>query len=31
VPVDKPLAIAGGALSYDAPAYSVQVLDVPLK
>jgi alpha-N-arabinofuranosidase len=31
VPVVKTLAINGGTLSYDAPAYSVQVLDVPLK
>ena len=31
VPVEKPLEIAGSALNYDAPAYSVQVLDVPLK
>ena len=31
VPVEKPLAITGSTLSYDAPAYSVQVLDVPLK
>jgi len=31
VPVEKPLAIAGGKLTYDAPAYSVQMLDVPLK
>jgi alpha-L-arabinofuranosidase len=30
VPVDKPLAIAGNSLTYDAPAYSIQVLDVPL-
>jgi alpha-N-arabinofuranosidase len=31
VPVEKPLAIAGSTLTYDAPAYSVQVMDVPLK
>jgi len=31
VPVEKPLAIAGDKLTYDASAYSVQVLDVPLK
>ena len=31
VPVEKPLAIAGSTLTYDAPAYSIQVLDVPLK
>jgi alpha-N-arabinofuranosidase len=30
VPVDKPLAVAGNTLTYDAPAYSVQVLDVPM-
>jgi alpha-L-arabinofuranosidase len=30
VPLDKPLAITGGTLTYDAPAYSIQVLDVPL-
>jgi alpha-L-arabinofuranosidase len=29
-PVDKPLAFTGNTLMYDAPAYSVQVLDVPL-
>ena len=31
VPADKPLAIAGSTVAYDAPAYSVQVLDVPLR
>jgi alpha-N-arabinofuranosidase len=31
VPAEKPLATAGSTLTYDAPAYSVQVLDVPLK
>jgi len=31
VPIEKSLAIASNTLTYDAPAYSVQVLDVPLK
>ncbi len=30
VPVDRPLAFTGNTLNYDAPAYSIQVLDVPL-
>jgi len=30
VPVDRPLAITGSVLNYDAAAYSIQVLDVPL-
>jgi len=31
VPVEKPLAIAGSTITYNAPRYSVQILDVPLK
>ncbi len=31
VPVEKALAVAGNTFNYDAPAYSIQVLDLPLK
>jgi alpha-N-arabinofuranosidase len=31
VPVEKPLPIAGSTLTYIAPAYSIQVFDVPLQ